>query len=351
MSRPSVEFAAKTSPNPPGTGSREPHARSQEIIDKLIALLADRTAFPPGSRLPSRRVLRLRFQVSTNALEAAMADLKAKGRISVTHNGTFVPGAAGTAPSKGRHPIVETHQARLKKVRHRITETVRARIADGSIRPRKPLTRNLAVEFTVSDATVRTALRPLIAEGRLGVHSLLGICVPGPPPPPAARRKRQLGNVPLPGTPSRTVYDGLLSLLSQENQYGPGRRLPSYQELALQHGVSLYAVRGGVKPLEAQGRIHVSSRGAIVLGEGYSLEPPIARVVRDRIAAGRIKPMRNIVHDLVAEFRTRDWKVRAALKPLVEEGLLVSSRGLGTVVPRPRKGPCEACNVRAGLDR
>lgn len=124
-----------------------------------------------------------------------------------------------------------------------------------------------------------------------------------------------------------------------QGKYGPGTRLPPYLELSRQHGVSLYAVAGGVKALEAQGRLHVSPQAIIVLGEGFSPDPPpVAALVRERIANGQIKPGKNIVPDLAAEFRMREWNVRAALAPLIQEGLLLYRPRVGTFLTPSARG-------------
>ncbi|MFD5786733.1 GntR family transcriptional regulator [Streptomyces sp. NPDC127037] len=131
-----------------------------------------------------------------------------------------------------------------------------------------------------------------------------------------------------------------MSLLADTDTYPPRSKLPGYQQLRQQHGVSNSVISSATEVLIAQGRVRVLPQGTYVLGGGVGPDDlptreHLAQTVRARIADGTIKPGQLIVPGLTREFRVNRHFVNTALRTLAAEGLLVVRRSVGTYVPHP----------------
>ncbi|MFE8910907.1 GntR family transcriptional regulator [Streptomyces globisporus] len=155
----SSESSPAVSPHLIGTSSRLHAARAayQGVVD----MLADTDTYPPGSKLPAHPVLADRLGVTSSALRIAMHALAADGRVHRRHSGTVVLGKDSTPV-----PVPTTT---------RLTEIVRERIQDGTIKPGQLIATALRAEFGVGNTTVRSALTPLISEGLLVAKQGVGI--------------------------------------------------------------------------------------------------------------------------------------------------------------------------------
>lgn len=155
--------------NPQGAAPRM-GTPTRRVYDALERLLADTDTYPPRSKLPSYRQLCREHGVSDSVIRGAMKSLARQGRVCVRTHGIYVLGD-GVGP--GALPTYEL-----------IAQTVRSRIAAGTIQPGQPLVPDLMHEFVVGRHFVNAALRPLANEGLLVVRRGIGTYVPHPPPQP-----------------------------------------------------------------------------------------------------------------------------------------------------------------------
>ncbi|SBU96443.1 Transcriptional regulators [Streptomyces sp. MnatMP-M77] len=167
-----------------GTSSKLHAARA--AYRGVVDMLADTTTYPPGSRLPAHSVLTVRFGVTSSALRAAMHALEADGRVRRRHSVVMVLGK-NSAPAPAPTPA-------------QLTEIVRERVQDGTIKPGEPITVRLLEEFGVGKTQLRRALAPLIAEELLVTRNGIGSYVPHPPTSDTAPTHQDKA-----GTPRRTT--------------------------------------------------------------------------------------------------------------------------------------------------
>lgn len=143
-----------------------PGTLTRRMYDALERMLADTDTYPPRSKLPGHRQLRREYGVSNSVVSSALGTLAAQGRVCVLPHGTYVLGD-GVGPDD-------------LPTRERIAETVRTRIADGTIQPGQLLVPDLSREFNVSRQVVNAALRPLTVDGPLVTRRSVGTYVPHP---------------------------------------------------------------------------------------------------------------------------------------------------------------------------
>lgn len=153
-----------------GTSLRAHAARA--VYQRVVDMLADTDTYPPGSTLPAQSALAERLDVTSYALGKAMRALEADGLVQRCRSRTIVLGSNSV-------PVLAPTTARL-------TEIVRERIEDGTIKPGEPISGPLMREFGVGQTTVHTALTPLSAEGLLITKQGVGTYVPHPPTEPTA---------------------------------------------------------------------------------------------------------------------------------------------------------------------
>ncbi|MFC8538001.1 winged helix-turn-helix domain-containing protein [Streptomyces sp. NPDC057249] len=137
------------------------------------------------------------------------------------------------------------------------------------------------------------------------------------------------------GTSRRRVYDGLKQMLTDTDAYPPGTKLPTYEEIRKQYGVSYSVVSVAMHALAAEGLVRIRhARGAYAFEVPPTKSALIAKAVRERIADGSLKPGQPLVRSLAQEFGVTPANVSKALVPLLDEGLLIVHLGVGTFVSR-----------------
>ncbi|MFG3429493.1 GntR family transcriptional regulator [Streptomyces californicus] len=210
-----------------GTSSTAHAARAayQGVID----MLADTDAYPPGSELPTRRVLAERFGVTPYALRKAIYALESDGRVQCRHSRTIVLCEDGLPA-----PVPTTA---------RLTEIVRDRIRAGAIKPGELISGPLMREFGVSWATVRRALTPLMEGGLLISRPGVGTYVPPEGTVPPHRDPAVLTTSARLGAIVRArIEDGTIQ---------PGK--PVSARLMEEFGVGRTTLRSALAPLIAEG--------------------------------------------------------------------------------------------------
>ncbi|NEB54106.1 GntR family transcriptional regulator [Streptomyces griseus] len=115
-----------------------------------------------------------------------MHALEADGRVRRRHSVVMVLGK-NSAPAPAPTPA-------------QLTEIVRERVQDGTIKPGEPITVRLLEEFGVGKTQLRRALAPLIAEELLVTRNGIGSYVPHPPTSDTAPTHQDKA-----GTPRRTT--------------------------------------------------------------------------------------------------------------------------------------------------
>ncbi|MFI1416321.1 GntR family transcriptional regulator [Streptomyces sp. NPDC020707] len=148
-----------------------------------------------------------------------------------------------------------------------------------------------------------------------------------------------------------------------DKTYGPGAVLPSHRQLAAEFNVSHATIAAALKPYKDTGIVCVrKSRKMVVVGSLDTVTIPqgqvarrraekadarnevidgIRRVIRERIASGQygLESLLPEQSELRCEFHASEEVMRAALKPLQDDGTLCFVRGHGMYVADPKKGP------------
>lgn len=153
--------------------SRPPYLQAAEALRAGIQT----GEYAPGSRLPSARVLQVRFGVSGSTVQNALRVLKQGGLVySVLGRGSYVcstypglPLAARTESSPVPLDVIdvidEEHDPRPPYVR--TADLLREEIRSGSFEPggRLPSARELQDRFGIANSTAQNAVRVLKREG------------------------------------------------------------------------------------------------------------------------------------------------------------------------------------------